>query len=320
MGAVRESVIAEELESLAPALREQIVGTADPRVVEAELERLGAVSCFFFTVSVGALFGVVLADGSRAAMKLHQAHIPAAELRAMQRVQMHLSDSAFPCPRPLLEPEPLLNGLATAEEWRADGDYALPDTRSRRNLATLLARQIDLCAELPAADVRTWIPSSDQLWPRPHNALFDFDATRAGAEWIDEVAREAKARNRRGPNVIAHQDWTFRHVRWKAGEPTVVYDWDSLSYDNESISVGGSAATHTYPGGEVRGWAPDVEGAEAFLDAYEDARPLASETRRAAEAHAVYTVAYAARCEHAITSEPATSARTVLRDFADRFL
>jgi hypothetical protein len=317
---MRESVIAAELETMPIALREQVVGTDDPRVTEAELERLGAVSCFFFTVSVGALFGVELADGSRAALKLHQPHVLEAELRAMQRVQTHLVESGFPCPQPLLEPKPLLNGLATAEEWRVDGDYARPDERSRRDLATLLARQIDLCEGLSSADVRTWIPSGDQLWPRPHNALFDFDATRAGAEWIDEIAREAKARNRRGPRVIAHQDWTFRHVRWNLREATVVYDWDSLSYDNESISIGGAAATHTYPAGEVRGWAPDVEGAAAFLDAYEDARPLAPETRSAAEAHAVYTVAYTARCEHAIASDPATRGGSVLRDFADRLL
>jgi hypothetical protein len=300
------------------ALREQIIGTADARVVEAELERLGAVSCFFFIVSVGALFGVELADGSRAALKLHQPQVGESELRAVQRVQSYLVESAFPCPRPVLEPEPFLNGLATAEEWRADGDYARPNERSRRNLAALLARQIDLCADLPVADVRTWIPSDDQLWPRPHNALFDFDATTAGAEWIDEIAREAKARNRRGPRVIAHQDWTFRHVRWRRGEATVVYDWDSLSYDNESIALGGAAATHTYPAGDVRDWVPSLDDAVAFLDAYEDARPLAPETRRAAEAQAVYTVAYGTRCDHAITSKPST--RAILRAFAERFL
>jgi hypothetical protein len=49
-------------------------------------------------------------------------------------------------------------------------------------------------------------------------------------------------------------------------------------------------------------------------------RPLALETRRAAEAHAVYTVAYTSRCEHALGSEPVTGARSVLRDFAERFL
>jgi Ser/Thr protein kinase RdoA (MazF antagonist) len=302
------------------ALREQIIGTDDPRIVEAELERLGAVSCFFFIVSVGALFGVELSDGTRAALKLHQPHVRDAELRAMQGVQKHLVESAFPCPRPLLEPEPLLNGLATAEEWRVDGAHARPNERSRRNLAALLARQIDLCTNLPTADIRTWIPSDDQLWPRPHNALFDFDATSAGAEWIDEIARAAKARNRRGPRVIGHQDWTFRHVRWKGSEPTVVYDWDSLSYDNESIALGGAAATHTYPAGETTGWAPSLEETVAFLDAYADARPLSPETRRAAEAHAVYTVAYGTRCEHALTSEASTRARTVLSDFAERFL
>jgi hypothetical protein len=106
----------------------------------------------------------------------------------------------------------------------------------------------------------------------------------------------------------------------KGGQPTVVYDWDSLSYDYESIAIGGAAATYTAPPGLFDGWAPSVADALAFLDAYEAVRPLSPETRRAAEAHTVYSVAYTARCEHAVRGEPVTTARTVLGAFAERFL
>jgi hypothetical protein len=212
------------------------------------------------------------------------------------------------------------NGLATGEEWRDDGEHVLADDRRRPVLATLLADQVGLCLDLPAGGVLSWIPPDDKLWPRPHNALFDFESTAAGAEWIDEIAREAHRRHRAGPRVLAHQDWTFRHVRWCGVEPTVVYDWDAVFCDHESIAVGAAAATHTYPPGDVRNWTPGVDDALAFLDAYENARPLGPETRHAAEAQVVYSVAYTSRCEHAFSFEPVTNARTVLREFAERLL
>ena len=81
---------------------------------------------------------------------------------------------------------------------------------------------------------------------------------------------------------------------------------------------------HTYPPEGALPWTPGVDDTIAFLDAYERARPLDVETRRAAEAHAVYSTAYTSRCEHAIAHgqgfEPVTGARAVLRDFAARFL
>ena len=57
------------------ALVEQsIFGTDDPdRIWEQVLEVCPeAVDCFAFEVSVGALFGVRLRDGSRVALKIHR--------------------------------------------------------------------------------------------------------------------------------------------------------------------------------------------------------------------------------------------------------
>lgn len=320
---MRESVIADELADWAPVLRQQLLGGAGAHALEAELERLGAVRCFFFEGSVGALFGVELGDGTRLAVKLHQEHARVDDLLAVQRVQAQLAANDFPCPAPLLEPTPFLGRLATGEAWRDEGEHAAPGDARRAVFAALLARQIDLCASLHVPALRTRIPNEERLWPRPHNALFDFDATGAGAEWIDEIAREAKERHRGGPVVIAHQDWTFKHIRWNGNEPAVVYDWDSVSQDNESIAVGAAAAMHTYPSGYVNGWTSSVDDAGAFLDAYEAVRPLGA-ARRAAEAHAVYAIAYTSRCEHALDLsrdfDPVTHARGVLREFAERLL
>jgi hypothetical protein len=322
---MRESVVPIFLGELDPALHAQILGGADAATVERELERLGAVTCFHAEASIGALFGIELADGNRVALKVHQQTLSENELDAVQGVQSHLAANGFPCPKPLLTPTPFLDRLATGEEWRDDGVAELSvDAGRREQMARLLARQIGLCEALPAADVLTWVPRDDRLWPTPHNALFDFDRTRRGAEWIDEIAAAAREANRGGPRVLAHQDWTLKHFRWDGTKACVIYDWDAVFCDNESISVGAAAATHTYPPGAGLPSAPSVEDALAFLDAYELARPLDGATRRAAETHAVYSVAYTSRCEHALErgrgSAPATRARTVLREFAERLL
>ncbi len=322
---MRESVVSEELRDAPPILVEQILGGADAQTVDAELERLSAVRCFFFAASIGALFGIELGDGRRVALKVHQQRVSAQDLEAVQSAQAELAAREYPCPRPVLGPTPFLDRLATGDEWRDDGaPVETVDDARRLQMAALLAHQITLCAELPAASVLAWVPRDERLWPTPHNALFEFERTAAGAEWIDEIAAESRKRNRAGPRVLAHQDWSVKHFRWEGDAVTVIYDWDSLFVDNESISVGAAAATHTYPPEGALPWTPNVDDAVAFLDAYERERPLDAETRRAAEAHAVYSTAYTCRCEHAIAEghdfEPATGARAVLREFAARLL
>ena len=48
----------------------------------------------------------------------------------------------------------------------------------------------------------------------PHNAIFDFEAASAGAEWTDEIARKAKQGNPRsiGRVVVGHADWSAKHL------------------------------------------------------------------------------------------------------------
>jgi hypothetical protein len=61
----------------------------------------------------------------------------------------------------------------------------------------------------------------DALWPRPHSKLFDFDATRAGAQYIDEIAATARGRFAPlGRQVIGHLDWRAEHVRFDGDSPT----------------------------------------------------------------------------------------------------
>jgi hypothetical protein len=260
----------------------------------------------------------VLADGSRVALKIHRDR-DITSLEAVQRVQAHLFERRFPCPRPLG-----VRGSATLERWLDDGVYRDAHNPAVRGvLARYLARLFPLTQKLqPLEGLEPFFPRADgPLWPAPHNVLFDFEATAAGAEWIDEIARAAKPLRDAGVGelVIGHGDWTVKHFRFAGLRPTVIYDWDSLNTDYETVFVGNSAASFTYTEHlTVEVW-PTASEAQAFLADYEweRGRPFTPDERRAAGAAAVYSRAYSARCTHAVGKD----ARAMwLEEHADAFL
>jgi hypothetical protein len=299
-------------------LERSIFGTDDPEEIwrQALAACPEAVDCFAFRVGVGAFFGLVLNDASRIALKIQLEH-DKHSLEVVQRVQDHLVARGFPCPRPLG-----VRGRATLEAWCDDGVYRdahAPDVR--RAIAEHLAELIRLTSEVEAEFGSEPSSADEALWPPPHNALFDFEATARGAEWIDAIARAAKrVRNSRiGRVVIAHGDWTANHFRFEGLRPTVIYDWNSLGSDHETTYAGTAAASFTYTEQlPVAPW-PTVAEATAFLDDFERARgsPFDAEERRATHAAAVYACAYAARCNHAVGKD---AHATPVGEYAKAFL
>ena len=298
---------------------QDVLGTVDGGEIRAFVHELvpDADEIFLFECSVGALFGVRRADGSRVAVKLH-ARTPPEYLDEMQRVQAHLAARGFPCPRPLARV-----GNATVEDWVDDGEYRdAHEPGVRGAMAATLACLHELGREQDARPLRpSLLERGDGLWGRPHNALFDFEATATGAEWIDEIALAAKplAEAPAGREVVSHTDWSVKHFRFDGLRPTVVYDWDSLHTAREPALVGGAAATFTYTEHlDVEVW-PTVEEACAFVADYEAARgsPFTTEERRTLEATAVYACAYGARCAHAVGGDARAGP---LPAFAEAFL
>jgi hypothetical protein len=302
-------------------IERSIFGTDDPRAIWAQVLEAcpDAVECFAFEVSVGARFGLRLRDGSRIALKVHVGREGPDYLRAIQGVQEYLWARGFPCPKPLGVRE-----RVTLEEWRDGGVYRdAHEPEVRRVIAAQLVELFRLTDELqpPAGLEPYFAPPNAPLWPVPHNVLFDFDATAQGAEWIDEIAAAAKPLRdaRVGRLVIGHGDWTVKHFRFDGLRPIVIYDWDSLNTDFETVFVGASAATFTYTEHlPVSVW-PTLEEAQAFFDDYEQirAKPFAPDEHAAARAAAVYSRAYSARCTHAVGKD---ATRMQLREYAKAFL
>jgi hypothetical protein len=295
-----------------PTARTQIFGDEDVLdAVSAFCERwLGAPleEELFQSVSVGVVVGARLADGRRVVIKAHQPRQSRELLEAVVRVQRHHHDAGFPCPRPLAGPAPLGAGLGVAEELLDRGE--LRDThvpRLRRAMAELLVRHLELAARHgpEPALARSWdIFAGPGLWPaEPHSPEFDFEATAAGADWIDAIAAEARALAAApGRPVAAHMDWSGEHFRFEGDEVTAVYDWESLALRPEAQVVGVAAATFTANPALMAAIAPAPEETHAFVDEYDAARgdPLKAVDRERVAAMATYVIAYIARCEHAL--------------------
>jgi hypothetical protein len=125
-------------------------------------------------------------------------------------VQRTLAAAGFPAPEPLAPPAPLARGIAVAETLLDEGGPAdAHDPAVRRALAASLARLVALCRPMIAlAALRENIMATrpGELWPTPHDGRFDFAATTAGAEWLDEIAASARGLRDRdaGDVVVGH--------------------------------------------------------------------------------------------------------------------
>lgn len=166
----------------------------------------------------------------------------------------------------------------------------------------------------------------------PHSAIFDFEATANGAEWIDALADEALTTRRIaldrsiGHNVVMHTDLRPENVLLTEvdGDPFVstIYDLDSLACDVEPWLVGGVARAFSTNWSQPDPMLPTVAEIRMFVADYEGARgdAFTADEWRLGAAGVTYALAYSARCEHALYPNGADARwgpgwRQLLRDW-----
>jgi hypothetical protein len=313
-----------------------VFGTINPHLIADLIDIfcqkvLGATVAeyLFYTSSMGAVCGVRLVDERRVVVKIHQASHSLGFLQAMVQVQRYLIAQGYPCTKPLIDPQPFGNGFATIEEFADEGVYHEDyNPKIRRSMAEALAQLIQLTMrpgampDLPLDVLDKRLPAG-VIWPTPHSKLFNFEATAAGAEWIDEIAREAQEIKLRGAGqlVLGHVDWAVKHFRYIDKRISIIYDWDSLAFEKEPIIVGHAAGYFTYTEHFERSRQPTDEESRAFIAEYEIARgqPFTPEEHQTLNAAKLYELAYSARCEHALhpdeTSYEEGSYRSLLAQY-----
>ncbi len=293
----------------------------------------------FYASSVGCVIGLGLESGLDVVMKSYQPRWRRSFLEAVQQAQRCAASGGVPCPVPLLAPVPVAESadtFAVVESWVPDpGMRALDSEAALRVSAAGLALQISCCQALEHPEGLMDHPmrkSPAGLYGGPHNPVFDFERSSAGAEWIDDIARRAAdIRDRVGTRQVAsHTDWSARNVRYDDERLLAVYDWDSMALVEESTAVGQAAMTWRVtadPGGTEF---PTSDEVFSYIAAYEDAagRRFSAGERRAAWAAAAYLLAYTSRCEHTLDyagierSDPsaASAARERLAEAGDQLL
>jgi len=276
----------------------------------------------FYAASSGCVFGLQLADGRSVVLKAYQSHWNPSFLRATQRVQHAVALNGFPAPTPIGTPVALGRGWAAFESLLSDpGAVSLDESLMDRSSAALvrLIRATDGLARdgLELHPFRT--PAGD-LYPTPHNPIFDLRGTATGAEWIDEWARRSSAPPTSAslPSVIAHLDWSARNVRLTSAALLAVYDWDSIGVASEAMVAGQAATTWRTTGETAASPAPGAAEVERFIESVARARGASFSALEwdVARAAAVSAMAYSARCEHALelrTSWRRTRSRDWLR-------
>jgi hypothetical protein len=303
-----------------PYVEQDIFDTDDARRIAATVNAFcekhlhaKVAGYLFHTASVGSTHGVRLEDGREVVIK---ARPPAGENRYLDlgrkkvetifRVMTWLHDRGYPCPGPLLGPNPIGKGLATVEEYLERGERGngfLPECR--KVIASGLADLIGLLrkCDIEGDGLRNTIKAGS-LYPQPHGKIFNFEATARGSEWIDAFARRSRSVSLdKMTCVIGHADWRAEHLRFGKGKIAAVYDWDALTFRPEPEIVGVSAH------GFTADWSrPDVrriptgDDIRAYIAAYEEKRgaPFSKKERQAVFASCVYWISYGARCQHSL--------------------
>jgi Ser/Thr protein kinase RdoA (MazF antagonist) len=283
-----------------------IHGSDDATVIARQLSAflrehtgVGIRGGLFHHASVGSVTGVVLDDDRTLVIKAYQPRWARAFLDSVVETQRALASAGLPCATPVLAPQRYGDTWATVETYLAD-----PGQPVAFGPAEMTASAHGLAAVIGAAPMRPALAHHPMhaphvgLYPTPHSPLFDFDATQAGAEWIDDLARAAAPYSAVGRRVVAHTDWAARNVRLAPAGVRAIYDLDSVAIVPLPAALGTAAATWRATGDPGDGAAPGVDEIDGWLGGYPDR--LSIEERRAVFAHALSVLAYSARCEHAI--------------------
>lgn len=292
-------------------LEAALFGETDARVIAGMLEeylteRLAPIDdALFYRRGTGIVVGLRLVNGLEAVLKAHRWRVSLERLTAVQVVQAELARSGLPAPSPLLSPTPLGSAIVTVEELLPGAPAGGSRPEIRREMATGLFGFVSAARAWSGAEelgVGAFLePAEGSPYPEPHDLRFDFAATAAGADWIDELAWQARRvlEQVSSPLVVGHLDWQAGNLGFLQDRLAAIYDWDSVSRAPEPVIVGVASAEFSTDWSRGVG-PPSTAEMQAFIAEYEAARGSLFEDgeRELLGAANLLTCAYGARCQH----------------------
>ncbi|MDY7100450.1 MAG: phosphotransferase [Actinomycetota bacterium] len=319
------ALVRRSIDHLDDRLERTLFDTGDPATVAAHLERACTSTvgpparAFRYRAGVGIVAGLVLGDGREVIGKVHRWNISPDRLRAVRTVQAAVANAGLPAPRPLGDIVECGAGLAAFEDHRPGGPADGREPSVRRTIAAglhdLVAAARPLVDEVDVGRQTITRPDGP-LWPEPHDPRLDFDATSSGAEWIDELALDARRRlasaGADAPSVIGHADWRVGNLGFAAERLVAIYDWDSVTAAPEAVIVGLTAAQFGIDWGAGEDDpVPTIPEMAAFVADYEDVRGtrFTLSEWELVDAANLALISYGARCQHSdVTLRPGIGA------------
>ena len=208
-----------------------------------------------------------LADGRQVVVKARPSDPRIAGCTA---VQEHLARAGFPCPEPLTAPVETGSLTVTAEAL-VPGGSQLPADGGAVPFAALLSRLIgsapgpaDVPSLAPSPPWTGWDHPGSRLWPDRDDRGRDLNSA-PGPAWVDDAAGRVRERlsTSAAPARVGHGDWESQNIRWTAGRPLAVHDWDSVIAQPETAVVGLAAAVWSAAG--APGEAASIEQTQDFI-------------------------------------------------------
>ena len=290
------------------------------------------LSCHFTHMSVGASFGLRLDNGQDAFLKIvrlpHNAfmetHSSLVSLCAASKVQEILHNLGYPCPAIIRHPTPYSDVVIMAHEFTDKGkqeDAHDPSIRraSAESFAELIRKAYPYNGSHGFIEMDNY--QTESLYPKPHNALFDFAIGENEAGWIDEIAARSKQIiNKFDKNVvIGHCYWSVKNMRFANERVVMIYDWDSLMLHDEFDLLGNAARAFTTTWDIPVKIVPSREEVNAFVTEYEYVRGkrFTKQEWVRISACATYHMCYTARCELSIDYPYAGSFRQALAEMKE---
>lgn len=247
------------------------------------------------------VLGLRLLDGREVVVKV-RAH-DTERIGGCFEVQRQLSESGYPCPRPIAGPAPLGPAVVTAEAFVSGGEMLEPGPDSPGLFAEALAHLVSrvpaphsISTLEPAPVWARWNHAGSGIWPVDPDLGLDLN-DHPGPRWLDTAAAQVRARLRATelPLVIGHTDFESQNMRWSDGLLHVVFDWDSLAVQPEAAIAG--LASSMFPVTVEPRTEATLDQSAAFIEAYERARARSwtREEREVAWAASVWIRAWDAK-------------------------
>jgi len=289
-----------------------VLGTDNPEEIEPSLKKVihehlkeDIKEILFIQSSIGVVFGLLLTNHKKIVLKVYSPKISLSYLHEMNRIQNIFYQEKFPAPyvlSPIFKFEKTNAGLYQFIDGTKEDAH---QSDIRKALAKTLAdfsNIIDRHHLQPLENFFQQAPKS-QLWPTPHNVLFNLKNSSRGAGWIAKKALKARKilTTSLCPKKLAHTDWGTKNAIFQDKKCVGIFDWDSLGSMSEFEMVGRASAQFTADWESSFKITPTPEEGRFFVKEYEVYREksFSDEDYKVISASADYLIAIISRFEHA---------------------